>query len=95
MHDVDERVQVTTTVTGLPLHFQWRERNYRATQHPVRFFTRRPWWTEQDRVHKGIGAQVLETEVWRLTAVGRGRSAERVYELTREAADWRLARILG
>ncbi|MDQ0276534.1 hypothetical protein QO003_000837 [Arthrobacter silviterrae] len=61
----------------------------------MRFFTRRPWWTEQDRVNKGIGAQVLETEVWRLTATRRGRQAERVFELTREESGWRLARILG
>ncbi|WP_218063952.1 hypothetical protein [Arthrobacter wenxiniae] len=61
----------------------------------MRFFTRRPWWTEQERVNKGIGAQVLETEVWRLTATRHGRSAERVFELTREDSGWRLARILG
>lgn len=92
---VGERVEVWTTPAGSPLGFQWRDRQYRMTELPLRFFTRRPWWVEQDRVTKGIGAQVLETEVWRLTASGRGRSAERVFELTREDTEWQLARILG
>lgn len=92
---VGERVEVWTTPAGSPLGFQWRDRQYRMTELPLRFFTRRPWWVEQDRVTKGIGARVLETEVWRLTASGRGRSAERVFELTREDTEWQLARILG
>lgn len=92
---VGERVDVWTTPAGSPLGFQWRDRQYRLTELPLRFFTRRPWWVEQDRVTKGIGAQVLETEVWRLTASGRGRSAERVFELIREDTEWQLARILG
>jgi hypothetical protein len=92
---VGESVDVRTTMAGMPLGFQWRDREYRTTELPLRFFTRRPWWLEQDRVNKGIGAQVLETEVWRMTAAGRGRSAARVYELTREDSDWKLVRILG
>lgn len=92
---VDERVDVWTTPAGSPLGFQWRARRYRLTELPLRFFTRRPWWTEQARIYKGIGAQVLETEVWRLTATGQGRSAERVFELTHEDSQWQLARILG
>lgn len=92
---VGERVEVWTTPAGSPLGFQWRSGRYRMTELPMRFFTRRPWWAEQCRVQKGIGAQVLETEVWRLTASLRGRSAERVFELTREDAHWQLARILG
>lgn len=92
---VDERVDVRLTPAGSPLGFEWRARHYRMTETPLRFFTRRPWWLEQNRVQKGIGAQVLETEVWRMTAAGNGRAASRVYELTREDSDWRLARILG
>lgn len=91
---VDERVSVRTTAAGSPLEFEWRARHYRMTELPMRFYTRRPWWTEQDRAQKGIGAQVLETEVWRLTATGQGRSAERVFELTRDDTRWQLARIL-
>ena len=92
---VGERVDVWTTPAGSPLGFQWRSRQYRMTEIPLRFFTRKPWWAEQDRVHKGVGPQVLETEVWRLTATGHGRLAERVFELTREDTQWQLARILG
>lgn len=92
---IGERVDVWTTPAGIPLGFEWRQRRYRLTELPLRFFTRRPWWVEQGRVTKGIGAQVLETEVWRLTATGRGRSAERVFELTHEDAQWQLSRILG
>lgn len=101
MLDVDERVVVRMTPGGMPLGFEWRERQYRSTEPPLRFYTRRPWWLEQARVHKGIGAEVLETETWRITAAGRsaaghgGRSAERVFELTREDTEWVLARILG
>ncbi|WP_373418297.1 DUF6504 family protein [Arthrobacter sp. BF1] len=92
---VDERVNVRTTAAGSPLEFEWRARHYRMTELPLRFFTRRPWWTEQNRIQKGIGAQVLETEIWRVTAAGRGRSAERVFELSHEDSHWRLSRILG
>ncbi|MDQ0235685.1 hypothetical protein J2S91_002026 [Arthrobacter bambusae] len=95
MLDVDERVLVRTTPDGRPLGFEWRDRQYRSTETPLRFYTRRPWWVEQSRIQKGIGPQVLETETWRITASGRGRSAERVFELVRDDADWVLARILG
>lgn len=92
---VDELVDVRTTVAGSPMEFEWRARRYQMTELPLRFFIRHPWWTEQNRIQKGIGAQVLETEVWRVTAAGRGRSAERVFELTHENSHWRLSRILG
>ena len=101
MLDVGERVVVQTTPGGMPLGFEWRERRYRSTEPPLRFYTRRPWWAEQPRVYKGIGPQVLETETWRITAAGRsaagsgGRAGERVFELTRDDTEWVLARILG
>jgi hypothetical protein len=65
---VDEAVEVSVNKEGQPIGFRWRDECYLVTSHPVRWFARRDWWQESERAYRGIGAAVLETEMWQLTA---------------------------
>jgi len=65
---VEEAVEVSVNQFGEPIGFRWRNECYLVTNRPVRWFARRDWWVESARAHRGIGAGVLETEMWRLTA---------------------------
>lgn len=65
---VDEPVFVSVNKTGEPIGFQWRGASYLIGGRPVRWFARREWWVEAARVQRGIGAGVLEVEMWRLLA---------------------------
>lgn len=65
---VDEAVFVVTNQGGEPIGFNWRGLAYVVKSRPVRWFARREWWVEASRVHRGIGAGVVEVEMWRLQA---------------------------
>ncbi len=65
---VDEKVSVSTNQGGEPIGFWWRGGSYLVNSKPVRWFARREWWNEAARVQRGIGAGVLEVEMWRICA---------------------------
>jgi len=65
---VDESIQVATNQAGEPVGFSWRNGSYQVITKPVRWFSRRNWWDESARAQRGIGAGVLELEMWRLSA---------------------------
>lgn len=67
---VDEDVSVVVGAGGEPIGFSWRGVNYLIESKPMRWFARRQWWVEAARVQRGIGAGVLEVEMWRVLAVG-------------------------
>ena len=94
---IDETIVVTTNQNGEPIGFQWRNRGFLVNAKPVRWFARREWWIEAARVQRGIGAGVLEVEMWRLTAACT-EAADAIiaqYEIIHSALDgsWRLSRI--
>ena len=95
MARVDELVSVSINEAGTPVEFNWRGGGYRVLNRPVRWFTRREWWSEASRVPKGIGSGVLEVEMWLLVA-SEGRE-KRHYELAHCAIgdknQWRLHRV--
>ncbi len=68
MRQVDEKVLVSTNRIGEPIAFLWRDSNYRVRTKPVRWFARRDWWIDASRVQRGVGAGVLEVEMWRMVA---------------------------
>lgn len=68
MRQIDENVLVSTNQNGEPVGFLWRDSNYKVRARPIRWFARRDWWLEASRVQRGIGADVLEVEVWRMLA---------------------------
>jgi hypothetical protein len=92
---VDESVQVTTNQIGEPIGFSWRGGNYRVVSKPVRWFSRRDWWVEAARAQRGIGAGVLEVEMWRISAIKDSAAAQ--FELIHTEIDnrWQLVRIFG
>lgn len=68
MRRMDENVSVSINRTGEPVGFLWRNSTYRVQTKPIRWFARRDWWLEAARVQRGVGAGVLEVEVWRMVA---------------------------
>ncbi|MEY2675391.1 MAG: hypothetical protein RL645_567 [Actinomycetota bacterium] len=97
---VDEAVYVATDKVGDPIGFNWRGIAYLVKTKPVRWFARREWWVEAARVQRGIGAGVVEVEMWRLQASpsianppGNGSGGQ--FELIKSADSnvWRLVRV--
>lgn len=68
MVSVDESVTVSVNWAGEPVKFVWSGATYAITAKPVRWYDRRQWWAEAGRVQRGIGAQVLEVEMWQVQA---------------------------
>jgi hypothetical protein len=93
---VDESIQVATNQAGEPVGFSWRNGSYKVTNKPVRWFSRKNWWDESARAQRGIGAGVLELEMWRLSA-SKENSSPSQFELihTEETNSWQLLRIFG
>jgi hypothetical protein len=71
MQRIDENVLVSTNQNGEPVGFLWRDSNYKVRARPIRWYARRDWWLEAMRVQRGVGASVLEVEVWRMLASKR------------------------
>ena len=93
MTRVDETVEVSISATGEPVGFVWQGVSYGVNAKPLRWFARREWWVEAARVQRGIGAGVLELEMWRVCAcVGTGPTG--IFELIHQDADnsWKLVR---
>lgn len=68
MQRIDEPVQVAINRDGMPIAFKWRSANYSITSRPTRWFSRQQWWANAERAHRGVGAGVLEVEMWRIQA---------------------------
>jgi hypothetical protein len=97
---VDEAVYVATNTGGEPIGFNWRGIAYLVKTRPVRWFARREWWVEAARVQRGIGAGIIEVEMWRLQATPSAVNPEAgnaagQYELIKSADTnvWRLVRV--
>jgi hypothetical protein len=93
---VDEPVVVQLNSAGEPASFSWRNGNYRVISKPERWFARRNWWDESARAQRGIGAGVLEVEMWRLSACKQAASPAQ-FELIHTQLDssWQLVRVFG
>jgi hypothetical protein len=93
MTRVDETVEVSVNQSGEPVGFSWREERYLVIARPVRWFARRDWWAESARANRGIGAAVLETEMWGLTANGVQGTAKFELVHSRNGNRWQLVRV--
>ena len=77
---------------GAPVCFSWRDRSYTVCSRPVRWYSRRMWWQEASGAPKGVGAELVEIEMWRLWAVS---DTDRIFfELTHKMPEdqWEIAR---
>lgn len=95
MSRIAECIPVAVNQAGEPVRFSWRGESYRVQSKPIRWFARREWWVEASRVARGIGAGVLEVEMWRLLACQEESGVGAQFELIRRAEDnsWQLLRI--
>ncbi|MFM6980620.1 MAG: DUF6504 family protein [Micrococcales bacterium] len=93
MTRVDEAVEVSIGVNGEPNGFTWQGVRYSVNARPLRWFARREWWVEAARVQRGIGAGVIEIEMWRVCAAVNGGPTG-IFELiyAAETSCWKLVR---
>jgi hypothetical protein len=94
---VDESVTVSVNWAGEPVKFLWAGATYAITAKPVRWYDRRQWWVEAGRVQRGIGAQVLEVEMWQVQAELQNSTTPNLpqfeFELMHAKQDWQLVRV--
>jgi hypothetical protein len=92
---IDELVDVAVNPKGEPIGFSWRNGAYLVLSKPVRWFARREWWVESARVQRGIGAGVLEVEMWRLVAscAEEKKQFELIHNIVEDKNVWKLSRI--
>jgi hypothetical protein len=97
MVSVDESVTVSVNWAGEPVKFLWAGATYAITAKPVRWYDRRQWWAEAGRVQRGIGAQVLEVEMWQVQAeiqdAIRATLPKFEFELMHSKNAWQLVRV--
>jgi hypothetical protein len=97
MVSVDESVTVSVNWAGEPVKFTWAGATYAITAKPVRWYDRRQWWAEAGRVQRGIGAQVLEVEMWQVQAelqdAIRATLPKFEFELMHSKNVWQLVRV--
>ena len=97
MVSVDESVAVSVNWAGEPVKFVWAGATYAITAKPVRWYDRRQWWAEAGRVQRGIGAQVLEVEMWQVQAelqdTIRATLPKFEFELMHSKNAWQLVRV--
>ncbi|MFM1951121.1 MAG: hypothetical protein RL418_808 [Actinomycetota bacterium] len=53
---------------GAPVGFSYLGRQYLVASRPVRWYSRRLWWSEAESAAKGLGSALVEVEMWRLWA---------------------------
>ena len=95
MTRIDELVEVAVNPAGEPIGFSWRNGAYLVLSKPIRWFARKQWWVESARVQRGIGAGVLEVEMWRLVASSNDQKNqfELVHNIVEDKNVWKLIRI--
>lgn len=86
-----EEVEVRTTAAGVPTAVIRKGRAWAVEVEPVRWYERRPWWDQTDRMPVG-GTARIDVEVWQIQArPGRAAGSPLVtLELVhdREADTW-------
>lgn len=90
MIQIQEGVAVLTNHDGEPVSFDWGGASWLVSSRPVRWYARKTWWQHANAAPKGIGAQLIETEMWRLRAISTNGAG--FFELQREADFWQLSR---
>jgi hypothetical protein len=91
MGRIDEIVAVLVDQQGSPLVFRWREKDFQVRSRPVRWFARADWWLGE-RAHRGIGAGIIEVEMWRFLATADEKITS--FELLHNTASnsWKIIR---
>ena len=96
---VDESVAVAVNGDGEPIGFKWRNANFLVANKPLRWYARKEWWLEANRVQRGVGVSVLEVEMWRMSASSNNKDKaqyELVHTLDTSGGQkhiWRLVRV--
>lgn len=91
-----ESIQVSCTPNGVPLRISWRGCDYRLVAEPQCWFERRKWWDENLRVPRGVGAGMVDYEMWRLEVTqvaGHGPTWSVDVSFDPQSTRWRLVRV--
>lgn len=91
---LETEIMVQTTTAGVPTSVHCNGRLWRVAAEPVRWYERRPWWNQVQRMPKGQGR--VDVQVWRVQArLGHNERSELVtMELERDhqGGQWRMRR---
>jgi len=66
---LEEITKVMLDYDGAPVGFNWRGKQFLVASKPVRWYSRKLWWEEAESAQKGIGAALMEIEMWRMWAL--------------------------
>lgn len=91
MVELSQQVAVLTNHDGEPVSFDWGGSHWLVMSVPVRWYARKTWWQSAEGAPRGVGAALIETEMWRFRAVSPDKSS--FFEMRREDSTWHLTRI--
>ena len=66
---LEEITGVLLDFDGAPVRFRYQNQDYTVASRPVRWYSRKLWWENAESAQKGIGAALLEVEMWRMWAI--------------------------
>lgn len=90
---IEKLAGVMLDFDGAPVSFIWQGRQYTVASRPVRWYSRKLWWQDADSAPRGVGAHLVEVEMWRLWAMSE---SERVFfemKHLQPEDSWEIARI--
>ena len=92
---MDKTIAVSVNQAGEPVKFSWQGATYAVLAKSVRWFARKQWWAEANHVQRGIGAGVLEVEMWRVKAANESHETGmfEIMHRTDSKHAWHLVRI--
>lgn len=78
---------------GEPYALKLGEKHYLVSSKPIRWYSRKTWWKDADSAPKGIGAGLIEVEMWRMWAACEDHQA--LFEIRHEVHtnSWQLVQI--
>ncbi|RII43097.1 hypothetical protein [Galactobacter valiniphilus] len=87
-----QSVEVTLSAAGQPLRVTWGGHAWRVCARPVRWYRRTAWWEESARAQRGLGAGLVDEEIWRLQLRLGERDAPRTVHVSHQpqTGRWRL-----
>lgn len=90
-----DAVDVAASEQGTPVEVSWRGVRYTVAEHPLCWYQRRPWWTQETRLPPGAGVGIVDTQIWRLVLLAEDSPNRFTLDVAhyRPAGRWRVIKI--
>ena len=84
--------EIALDFDGAPVSFVHDGLRYTVCSRPTLWYSRKRWWQEAGAAPRGVGALLVEEEMWRLWAVAD--SGQVLFEMRHSGADdWEIYRV--